>query len=158
VIGLAPRALRDCAPSALSAVGARPLNFTVRRLVSLAQLSYFALGVAAALILTLMYSTLAPKGRLAVYLALALIVPLLALWLYIINAYHHSNWWPFGHGSFVPHALAALVFFAVMGTALVKVSGSLIAKAVVALLACTLWGTIWFNGTLLVACVMGDCV
>ena len=29
---MAPRALRDCAPSALSAVGAPPLNFTVRRL------------------------------------------------------------------------------------------------------------------------------
>ena len=27
---LAPRALRDCAPSALSAGGGRPLNFTVR--------------------------------------------------------------------------------------------------------------------------------
>ena len=30
MVCLAPRALRDCAPSALSAVGARPLNFTVR--------------------------------------------------------------------------------------------------------------------------------
>ena len=29
--GLAPRALRNCAPSAPSGVGARPLNFTVRR-------------------------------------------------------------------------------------------------------------------------------
>ena len=31
MVGLAPRALRNCAPSALSDVGARPLNFTVRR-------------------------------------------------------------------------------------------------------------------------------
>ena len=124
--------------------------------MSLAQLSYFALGVFAALILTLMYGTLAPKGKLAVYLAVAVIAPLLALWLYIINAYHHSNWWPFGHGSFVPHVLAALIFFALMGTALIKVSGSLIAKVLVAVLTCTLWGTIWFNGTLIVACVMGD--
>jgi hypothetical protein len=28
---VAPRALRDCAPAAPSGVGARPLNFTVRR-------------------------------------------------------------------------------------------------------------------------------
>ncbi len=33
MVGLAPRALRDCAPSALSAVLGRPLNFTVRLLV-----------------------------------------------------------------------------------------------------------------------------
>ena len=134
------------------------LKLTVRRLVSPAQLSYFALGVVAALILTLMYSTVAPKGRLAAYLVVAVTVPLLALWLYIINAYHHSNWWPFGHGSFVPHALAAVVFLAVMGAALVKVSGSLIAKVLIAVLTSALWGTIWFNGTLLVACAMGDCL
>src|ERR1700693_1531226 len=105
-----------------------------------------------------MYSTLAPKRRLALYLAVAVTVPLLALWLYIINAYHHSNWWPFGHGSPLPHALAAMVFFAVMGIGLVRVSGSLIAKGLVAVLTCTLWGIIWFNGTLIVACAMGDCL
>ena len=30
MVGLAPRALGNCAPSALSAVVVRPLNFTVR--------------------------------------------------------------------------------------------------------------------------------
>jgi hypothetical protein len=145
-------------PRLQSGASARPLSFTVRRLVLLAQLSYFALGVLAALVLTLMYSSLAPKGRLAVYLAAAVILPLLALWLYIINAYHHSNWWPFRHDSFVPHVLAALIFLAVMAAALVRTSGSLIAKGLIAVLTCVLWGTIWFNGTLLVACAMGDCL
>jgi hypothetical protein len=32
VVGLAPRALRNCAPSALWGASVRPLNFTVRRM------------------------------------------------------------------------------------------------------------------------------
>ena len=116
------------------------------------------MGVVAALVLTFMYSALAPKGRLAVYMAVAVIVPLLALWLYIANGYRHWNWWPFAHDSFLPHALAALVFLVVMATGLVKLSGSLIAKVLVAVLTCTLWGILWFYGTLFVACAMGDCL
>ena len=34
MVGVAPRALRHCAPSALAGVSARPLDFTVRRPLS----------------------------------------------------------------------------------------------------------------------------
>jgi hypothetical protein len=37
---LAPRALRNCAPSALSAVVGRPLNFTVRARAGLAVVTH----------------------------------------------------------------------------------------------------------------------
>jgi len=42
VVGWAPRALRNCAPSALSAEGARPLNFAVRGQLAVPILAYGA--------------------------------------------------------------------------------------------------------------------
>jgi hypothetical protein len=124
----------------------------------MAFLSSVAIGLVAALALVLMYSTLAPKGRLTIYLALASVVPLLLLWLYLFGAYRTHSWWLFGHDSLVPHVLAALGFLAVTVGALVNVSGSLSTKTTIGVLISTLWGVIWFNGTLLVACAMGDCL
>ena len=126
--------------------------------MSLAFLSSLTLGLVAALVLTLMYGTLAPKGKLVVYVAVAFAVPLLTLWLFVINAYRLSNWSPFGPGSIVPHVLAALAFLALLLWALLRVSGSLVTKVLVGALACGIWAVAWLIGSLMVACAMGDCL
>jgi len=159
VSGWAPRAPEDIVrPRRQAGLVARPLNFTVRRLVSLALLSSLTLGLVAALVLTLMYGTLASKGKLVVHLAVAFAVPLLALWLFVINAYRLSNWAPFGLGSSVPHVLAALAFLALLIWALLRVSGSLATKVLVGALVCGIWAVVWLFGSLMVACAMGDCL
>jgi hypothetical protein len=126
--------------------------------VSLGLLSSLTLGLVAALIMTLMYGTLAPKGKLVVYLTVAFAVPLLMLWLFVMNAYRLSNWSPFGLGSIVPHVLAALAFLALLVWALVRVSGSLVTKVLVGALSCGIWAVVWLVGSLMVACAMGDCL
>jgi len=120
-------------------------------------LSAVALVLLAALIPTILYSTLAPKLSLVIYTVVGFTASLLLLWLYLTYAHDPSNWWFFGNASIVPHVLAVLVFIAVMVTALVRVSGALVAKLLVGVLTLALWGVVWFNLTLLVACVMHSC-
>ena len=58
MVGWAPRALGNCAPSALSAVVVRPLNFTVRRLLAVPSpyvIAYFAAGAMGLLYLVLLH-------------------------------------------------------------------------------------------------------
>src|SRR5579862_2707581 len=105
----------------------------------MALLSSLTLGLVAALVLTIMYSSLAPKGKLVVYTAVAFAVPLLALWLFVINAYHRANWSPFGPGSAAPHILAAVTFSALLIGALLRVSGSIVTKLLVGVLVCGIW-------------------
>jgi hypothetical protein len=114
-----------------------------------------ALLLVLGLIFTL--SSLAPKGRLAAYVAAALLVPLFALWAFLANGYRHSTWWPFQYGSLVPHLLAGLVSLVLLIVVFLRATGSLADKLVVGSLACGLWLVIWVCGTLTVACGMGDC-
>jgi hypothetical protein len=124
----------------------------------MALLSSLTLGLVAALVMTLMYGTLAPKGRLVVYVAVAFALPLLALWLFDVNAYRRSNWSPFGPGSIVPPVLAALAFLALLVWSLLRVSGSLVAKVLVGALLCGIWVVVWVLGSLMVGCAFGDCL
>jgi len=117
-------------------------------------LSPVAVVLLAALVLTFLYSALAPKLSLAFYTVVAFTVPLLLLWLYLAR---HPNWWFFGSGSILPHVLAALVFIAALVATLVRVSGALSAKLLVGMLTTALWGVVWFNLTLLVGCVTHAC-
>lgn len=112
-----------------------------------------ALGLA----VTLVRVPLTPKRGLILYTLVALFAPLLVLWLFQINGYRHWNWWPFSYTSVVPHVLAGIVSVALLARALTKVSGSIAAKFLVGSLACGFWLRVWLLGTVLVACVMGDC-
>jgi hypothetical protein len=115
------------------------------------------LALALGLTVTLVRVPLTPKRDLILYTLVALFAPLLVLWLFLINGYRHWNWWPFSYTSVVPHVLAGIVSLALLTRALAKVSGSIAAKFLVGSLACGFWLVVGLLGTVLVACLMGDC-
>ena len=82
-------------------------------------------------VVTLARSSLAPKGQAVAYIAIALGVPLLALWTFLANGYRHWNWAPFHYGSLAPHVLAGLTSVALLFVVLRRVTGSLAAKLVI---------------------------
>ena len=60
------------------------------------------LAITVAFLVTLVRSSLTPKGALIVHLTIAL-TPLFLLWVFLLNGYRHWNWWPFEYGSLLPH-------------------------------------------------------
>ena len=134
----------------------RPLNFTVRRRVPVLAFIAFAVAVIVGLIVTLVRAHLSSKGRLIVYLLAALFIPLTALWLFLIRAYHHGALAQYD--SVLPHVLAAVVFLALLVAALIRTTGSIRARVVIGALAVALWLEFWFVGSIVVACSTGDCL
>ena len=120
-------------------------------------LALVTLALTVTFVVTLVRSTLTPKGGLIAYMTVAL-APLLLLWLFVWNGYRHWNWWPFEYGSVLPHVLAGLMSLALLVLALGRVTGSLVAKVLIGFLACGLWLVLWLCGTVAVACGMGDCL
>jgi hypothetical protein len=110
-----------------------------------------------ALVLTLFLVSLQPKRRLLINLAVALVVPLVALLFFIGNGYRHWNWFPFSYGSLFPHVIAGAVSLSLLVRALLRVSGSKGAKVALGVLVTFCWLGLWLGGMLAVACGMGDC-
>ena len=121
-------------------------------------LASFNLAVAVTLIVILVRARLSPKVRLVVCIAAALVIPLFALWLFLVNGYHHWAWTPFEYGSWVPHALAGLATLALLATALVRTTGSILTRLAIGVLAFWLWLFFWLCGSFIVTCSMGDCI
>jgi hypothetical protein len=134
----------------------RPLNFTVRRHAPVVEFVVVTLALTVALVATVMRSNLTPKGALAVRTTLVL-MPLLLLWLFQWIEYRHRNWWPSAYGSVIPPLLALIASLGLLVLALARATGSLRAKVLLGALAWGLWCALWFGGTLLLACSMGDC-
>ncbi len=112
----------------------------------------------AALALTLFLVSLQPKRGLVLDVAVAVLVPLIALVLFNGNGYRHWNWTPFSYGSLFPHFIAAVIFLALLVRALLRVSGSIGAKVLIGVLATASWLGLWLGSMIATACGMGDCV
>ena len=117
-----------------------------------------AVAPTAVLAVTLLLVPLQPKRRLLINLGVAVLVPLLALLVFIANGYRHWNWSPFSYGSLFPHFIAAVVSLSLLVRALFRVSGSMRAKVLVGLLATVSWFGLWLGGMLFTGCSMGDCI
>ena len=112
----------------------------------------------ALLVLALFLAPLHPRRRVLLNLVIAVFAPLLALLIFIGNGYRHWNWYPFSYGSLVPHFIAAAVSLSLLVRALLRSTGSLVAKALVGVLATVSWFGLWLGGMLVTACGMGDCI
>ena len=110
--------------------------------------------LAAALLLV----PLQPRRRLLISVGVAVLVPLLALFVFIGNGYRHWNWFPFSYGSLFPHFVAAAVSLSLLVRALFRVSGPIAAKVLVGVLATVSWFGLWLGGMLFTGCGMGDCI
>jgi hypothetical protein len=113
---------------------------------------------AAVLAVTLFVVSLEPKRGLLINLAVAVLAPLLALLIFIANGYRHWNWSPFSYGSLLPHFITGVVTLSLLLRALYRVSGSIGAKVLVAVLAAASWFGLWLGGMFVTACGTGDCI
>ena len=158
MISLALRAREKIVrPRRPAGVVVRALNFTVRRLIPMLLASALTLAAAVALITVLVRYRLPPRGNLFVYMVVAVLAPLLTLWIYMAAAYRHWNWSPFEYGSGVPHALAGLASMGLILLGLTHASASTTAKVLMGVIASGLWIVVWFVGSIFTACSMGDC-
>ncbi len=111
-----------------------------------------------ALTLALYSFALLPKRKLLLNLAIALLAPLFALIGFTVNAYQHSNWFPFSYATWGPHLAAGAISLALTVLALRGASGSIVEKVVVGVLALFAWVGLWIVGVGFTNCAMGDCI
>ena len=103
--------------------------------------------------------SLQARRRLAIWLAGAIVGPLLLLSIYLAINYSRGTWWPFRYNSEYPHAIAALASALLIYAALARTTGRLGAKLLVGTLSIATWLGLWFGTAFIVACNLGhDCI